>query len=431
MTPIEAVIIGAGGRGQAYSQFALKYPREMTIVAVADPDEQRRHRIASEHDIPPSRCFEGWEDMLAQGQISRALINCTMDRMHMESTTAALEAGYDVLLEKPMSPVLEENVRLVQLAEEKGRLLQICHVLRYAPFWRKLREIVDSGRLGRIVSVDHRENLWFFHMAHSFVRGNWRQLATSGPMILTKCCHDFDILYWILRQRVVRLNSFGSLTHFRPENAPEGATQRCTDDCPAAEHCKYYAPRIYVSELNGWPFNAVAMTPTEEARLEALKTGPYGRCVYFSDNDVVDHQTVNMELEDGTTVTLTMQGQSHEEGRTMRYDGTKATLFGKFASSGEHFTIHDHLTGEIERIEVEPVDDSAHGGGDFGLVRSFVNAINGQPDDSTTTARESLESHLLAFAAEEARLNHSVMHMPEYRARVEEQAQRHYRTSAD
>jgi predicted dehydrogenase len=419
MTPIDAVIIGAGGRGQAYSKFALRYPHEMSVVAVAEPDEERRQRIAIEHDIPPSYCFESWEDLLNEGRIARALINCTMDRMHMDSTVAALDAGYDVLLEKPMSPVLEENVRLVQLAEEKGRILQVCHVLRYAPFWRKIREIVQSGRLGRIVSVDHRENLWFFHMAHSYVRGNWRETASSGPMILSKCCHDFDILYWILRERVVWLNSFGSLVHFKPENAPEGATQRCTDGCPAAERCKYYAPGIYVSEINGWPFNAVAMTPSEEARLEALKTGPYGRCVYFCDNDVVDHQTVNMELENGTTVTLTMQGQGDEEGRTMRYDGTDATLYARFMASGDKISLRTHLTGEIEEVAVQAVDESAHGGGDFGIVRSFLNSLNGTPDDSATTARESLESHLLAFAAEESRLNHSIIHMPEFRERAE------------
>jgi len=418
---LSAAIIGAGSRGNAYGEFGLEYPNELIVTAVAEPDPARRDRMAIAHDLPPDRCFASWEDLLSAGQVADVLFNCTMDRMHYESTLAALDAGYDVLLEKPMSPVLGENVRLVQHAEEKGRLLQICHVLRYAPFWQTLREIVQSGRLGRIVSVDHRENLWFFHMAHSFVRGNWRQDETSGPMILTKCCHDFDILYWILRQPVVWLNSFGTLTHFRPENAPEGAAERCVD-CQLAESCKYYAPRVYANDRNGWPMNAVSIIPTVEARMEALRTGPYGRCVYHSDNDVVDHQTVNMMLEDGTTVTLTMQGQSDTEGRTMRYDGTDATLYARFTAAGHKVTIRDHLSGKTERVTITDRDRSGHGGGDFGIVRSFVNAVQGHPDDSVTTARESLESHLLAFAAEEARLNHSVVHMPEYRARVEAQA---------
>lgn len=422
MPPITAAVLGAGGRGMAYGSFALRYPAELEIVAVAEPQEDRMARFAAHHDIAPALRFRTWEDMMRAGKVADVLINCTMDRLHVDSTIAALDLGYHVLLEKPMSPVLHENVRLVQLAETKGLLLQICHVLRYSPFFQRVREIVQSGRLGRIVSVDHRENLVFWHMAHSYVRGNWRENASSGPMILTKCCHDFDILFWILRQPVVKLSSFGTLMHFRPENAPEGAPLRCMDGCPAAESCKYYAPRIYGSDRDGWPFNAVTYTNSVQARLEALKTGPYGRCVYHCDNDVVDHQAVNMLLADGTTVSLIMNGQGYEEGRTMRYDGTCATLLGRFTESKWRIVIRDHRTGAREQIDVPARDESGHGGGDYGIVRSFVNALKGIPDDSLTTARESLESHLLAFAAEESRLNYTTIDMAEYRARMEAEA---------
>ena len=194
MPPINAVVLGAGSRGTVYGAFAVQYPQELQIVAVAEPRADRREQFAIIHDLPPDRCFESWQDLIGAGKIADVLINCTQDRMHAESTLAALDAGYDVLLEKPMSPVLHENVRLVQAAEDRGRLLQICHVLRYSPYFQKIREIVQSGRLGRIISVDHRENLIYWHMAHSFVRGNWRNLAESAPMILAKCCHDLDIL---------------------------------------------------------------------------------------------------------------------------------------------------------------------------------------------------------------------------------------------
>lgn len=424
--PLNAVVIGGGNRGVVYGSFAIKHPQELQIVAVAEPRADRRQQFATMHDLPPDACFESWTDLVGAGKMADVLINCTMDRMHTESTLAALDAGYDVLLEKPMSPVLHENMRLVQAAEDRGRLLQICHVLRYSPYFQKIREIVQSGRLGRIVSVDHRENLIYWHMAHSFVRGNWRNVEESGPMILSKCCHDFDILYWILRQRVVSLNSFGSLSWFRPENAPEGAPMRCTDGCPTAESCKYYAPRLYLDVANDFARRAASLDMRDEAMMEALRTGPYGRCVYHCDNDVVDHQTVNMELADGTTLTMTMQGQGDFEGRTMRYDGTKATLYGKFCNGDNRITIHDHLTGEVEHVPVIPRDESGHGGGDFGIVRSFLNAIHHIPDDSVTTARESLESHLLAFASEEARLQHSVIAMPEYRTRVEAEARTMY-----
>jgi len=423
MNPVDTIIVGAGGRGNAYSKFAMEHPQELTVTGVAEPDQIRRERMMTYHDIAPDKAYDGWESLLALGEKQAStIINCTMDRSHYDSTMKMLDMGYDVLLEKPMTPVLHENVKLVQKAEDTGRLLQVCHVLRYSPFWQTLNDVVQSGKLGRIVSVTHRENLAFWHMAHSFVRGNWRDEESSGPMILSKCCHDFDILLWILKQKVVHLNSFGSLTHFHPENAPEGATQRCTDGCPAAETCKYEATKLYVRDGDGWPQNHISYIPTKEARLEALKTNWYGRCVYHCDNDVVDHQTVNMELEDGTTVVLTMNGQGNEESRTMSWDGTKATLYGTFSAKGNEIRIHHHLTGEVEHVPVIDRDSSGHGGGDFGIVRSFVNAIQGNPDDSITTARESLESHLIAFAAEESRINKTVINMDEYRQRVEAEA---------
>ncbi len=425
MAAIETIVVGAGGRGNAYGQFALEHPQEVSVVGVAEPDPIRRERFVRLHDIAPDMVFDDWQSLLASGKrLAPTIINTTMDRVHYESTLQMLDAGYDVLLEKPMTPLLEENVRLVQRAEELGRLLQVCHVLRYTRFWQALRQVVQSGRLGRIVSVTHRENLAYHHMAHSFVRGNWRNEATSGPMILSKCCHDFDILLWILRRQVVYLNSFGSLTHFRPENAPEGATLRCTDGCSVADTCKYEATKRYVRDGAGWPQNAVTWVPSKDARLQELKTGWYGRCVYFCDNDVVDHQSVNMEMDDGATVTLVMNGQSDIEGRTMRWDGSKATLIGKFTERGNEMTVHDHLTGAVEHVPDISNTGGGHGGGDAGIMRSFVNALRGTPDDSVTTARESLESHLLAFAAEESRKEKSVIYMPEFRQRLEQQPSR-------
>jgi predicted dehydrogenase len=247
-------------------------------------------------------------------------------------------------------------------------------------------------------------------MAHSYVRGNWRNSELAGPLILSKCCHDFDILYWILGQPVRRISSFGALSHFRPENAPTGATKRCTDGCPAADNCKYYAPRLYANNKSGFPFDVISPVADAQVRLQALKDGWYGRCVYFCDNDMIDHQTINMLLEDDTTVTLIMNGHGDEECRTMRYDGTLATLRGKFLPSGNHqLSVHYHLSGEVEQIEVKNSMSGGHSGGDMGIVRSFLNAMHGIPDPNLTTARESLESHLLAFAAEEARISQSTI----------------------
>jgi predicted dehydrogenase len=423
--PIEAVMVGAGSRGyHAYGPYALQHPDQIRFTAVVEPHEERRQRFAKAHAIPNERQFHSWEDLYAQGQIAQALLNCTLDRTHLDSTLPALELGYDVLLEKPMANTLAGNVRLVQAAEQHGRLLMICHVLRYTGFFSTLHEIIQSGRLGDVITFEHRENVVYWHMAHSFVRGNWRNSQVESPMILAKCCHDMDVLFWNLGP-VTRLNSFGSLAHYRPENAPPGAPERCTDGCPVSDDCPWYAPGLYLREYTGWPVSVISEDTSLEARRQALESGPYGRCVYHCDNDVVDHQTVNMAFGSGTTGVLFMHGHSHEEGRTMRYDGTRATLRGKFAygHGGNAIEIHDHLTGRVERIDPNAKASSeaaaaGHGGGDVGVMRAFVQAMRGS-GTALTTARESLESHLMAFAAEEARVEDTIVHMDEFRRRAE------------
>ena len=435
--PLEVVLIGAGQRGmRAYGPYAHKHPEQVRFVAVAEPNPIRRQKFAEEHDIDDSRCFASWQELTAKGKLGQAAIVTTMDQMHVEPTIAALEAGYDVLLEKPMAHNLEGCVRLVQAAERAGRILQICHVLRYSPFWMKLNEVLTSGRLGRVITVEHRENVSFWHMAHSFVRGNWGNEAASNPMILAKCCHDLDILYWNFG-KVSQLHSFGSLLHYTAESVGPEIPLRCTDGCPIEASCPFSAPATYLdfkpfkqlaanrgksydvdpNYPNFWPFTAITEDVSYAGRLKAIQEGPYGRCVYRCDNDVVDNQVVSMQMESGATVTLIMHGHSHVEGRTLRIDGTKATLRATFTQLDEEITIHDHLTGECERVTYEE-PASGHGGGDYGIMRDFVRALNGEITP-LTTARESLESHLMAFAAEESRHASKVIAMDEYRARAE------------
>ena len=426
--PLKAVMVGAGNRGYyAYGLYALQHPGEIRFTAVVEPHDERRRRFAEAHGIPQERQFNTWEDLYDKGQMADALVNCTLDRLHLESTLPALELGYDVLLEKPMANTLAGNVRLVQTAERHGCLLMICHVLRYTAFFSTLHDVIASGRLGEVITVEHRENVAYWHMAHSFVRGNWRDSQIESPMILAKCCHDMDILFWNLGP-VRRLNSFGSLIHYRPENVPPGAPERCTDGCPAADECCFYAPRWYLTDNTGWPVSVISEDLSLEARRRALETGPYGRCVYRCDNDVVDHQTVNIEFESGATGVLFMHGHSHEEGRTMRYDGTRATLRGKFGYGiGDSIEIHDHLTGRVEQIDPrlkagQHTLAAGHGGGDAGVMAAFVKALR-DPGAAMTTARESLESHLMAFAAEEARVNGSIVYIDDFRHRAETVAQ--------
>jgi len=460
--PIRILLFGAGNRGaETYGQYGLDHPDQIKFVAVAEPNPIRRERFARAHHIPSEYQFTDWSEALSHGKIADAVINATQDEMHHDSTIAALQAGYDMLLEKPIATTLAETVDIIQAAEIQNRTLMICHVLRYTDFFQQVKAIFDSGRLGQIVHISHSENVSYFHMAHSYVRGNWRSLAVSSPMILAKCCHDLDLLYWFLDEHCTQLSSMGNLRHFRPENAPEDAPFRCTDGCPAAAECPYYATRIYVesfpiksavsrtqnsliraagkltlrrpglakslgkvvpplrtlTEYSGWPRNTITENAESDYSVtEALKNGLYGRCVYHCDNDVVDHQIVAMTFGSGITATLTMHGHSHEEGRTLRVDGSRATLLGKLSYSHAWLEIHNHLDGSVERMtfptEVDRV--GGHGGGDVGLMRSFVSAMHGQ-QPPLTGARDSLESHLMAFAAEKSRLSNKTVDMQSFR----------------
>jgi predicted dehydrogenase len=402
--PVELALVGAGNRGYlAYGGHALRHPDQAKFVAVVEPDDGRRARFAKAHAIPPDRQLRSWEELAARPQLAPAAVNATMDRLHRASTLALLDAGYDVLLEKPIAPTAEECVEIVDAAERAGRLLQIAHVMRYAPFFVAIRAQVVSGRLGRIVSVDWRENLAYWHFAHSYVRGNWANTSRAGPMILTKCCHDLDLLVWLFGP-CERVASYGSLTHFTHDAIDVAVPDRCTDGCPIEATCPYFAPRVYLTRFrenpNSFAVNALTLDQNEEGIMSALRTGPYGRCVYRCDNDAVDHQVVLLHFARGIDVSLTMQGASHVEGRTVRIDGTAATLLAN-ESRGE-IELHDHLTGRAETLRVAR-GVGGHGGGDEGLIRAFVAAVRGERGELRTSAREALASHLMAFAAEEAR----------------------------
>ena len=419
MRPVELVMVGAGNRGYlAYGAFAERNPEEAKFVAVVEPDDARRARFAKAHGILAERQFRSWEDIAGRSPLAPALINATLERDHRASTLGLLGAGYEMLLEKPIAPTPGECLEIASAAESHGRLLQIAHVLRYAPFFVELREIVRSGRLGGIVSVDWRENLVYWHFAHSYVRGNWGNTARTSPMILTKCCHDLDLLVWIFG-RCEWLSSSGSLTHFRRDAVGPDIPDRCTDGCPISEACPYFAPRVYLDRLRENPGSfavaAITLDRTPEGVMRALETGPYGRCVYRSDNDAVDHQVVLMRFAGGLSASLTMQGSSHLEGRTIRIDGTRATLLANEAR-GE-VQIHDHRTGQAEVI-ARPRGVGGHGGGDDGLMRAFVRALRGDRASVLTSAREAVASHLMAFAAEQARLSGDAVDMERYRRSV-------------
>ena len=417
---ITVAIIGAGARGRsAYGSRLLKFPESVKVVAVADVDPVRLNLCSDEHNVPQEMRFNSDTKLLEQPKLADLLFVCNQDRDHFKSMMLGLEKGYDIILEKPISPSLKECKLISEKASELGRKVLVCHVLRYTPFYKKLKEIIDSNVIGEIVTVNAEEEVGYWHQAHSFVRGNWRNSTETSPMILAKCCHDMDILLWLIGKKCLKVSSFGSLKHFKAEKAPEGAADRCCN-CPqeVKTKCPYEVEKFYIdgpiglkNGFTGWPRKVVmGKTPTIENVTEALKTGPYGRCVYHSDNDVVDNQVVNMLLEDNITVNFTMSAFSANTDRSIRIRGTHGEIIGKWSADEIKLTVF----GE-EPIVYKPNttanaegtgDTGGHGGGDMGLIKSVIALFSkGKVSKSVTYIDKSIESHFVALAAEESRVN--------------------------
>ena len=413
---IRVAVAGLGSRGNAYSAALENFKERVKIVACADVLADRAERFGDRFGVPGDMRFSSAEEMLSKERLADVLIVATPDRSHYPHAAAGLEMGYHLLLEKPVSPVLSECFDIARRAAEKSRHVIVCHVLRYTAFYRKLKELTDSGIIGEIVSIKADEKVGYWHQAHSFVRGNWANSGKSSPMILQKCCHDMDIFYWLVGRRCTAVSSFGSLTHFRPSAAPEGAPERCTEECPVYDSCPYSVEKSYIKSAKegyfGWPTDVVTQVPTMEALLENLKTGPYGRCVYHCDNDVVDHQVVNLLFEGGATVSFTMcafnGGASW--GRGTHIMGTKGEIV---ADSGKDRIEVNVFGGESEvygSVSSE-TDGFGHGGGDYGIIRDLISLLEGKEDlsSSMTDIEETLESHVIALAAEESRANGGIL----------------------
>ncbi|NOU73743.1 gfo/Idh/MocA family oxidoreductase [Paenibacillus sp. LMG 31458] len=411
--PITAVIVGAGHRSLIYASYAQTHPDQLQIVGVVDPDPIRRKLTAKQFDLQDTNCFESVEQLVSKPKIADAVINGTMDDQHVETTIPLLQAGYDVLLEKPIATSEESMLKLYQVAKENKRTVMICHVLRYAPFYKAIREVVATGRIGEIINVQAAEHVSYHHMAVAYIRGKWNSMETcKSSMLMSKCCHDLDVISWMIGEQPSKVSSFGSLMHFKPEKAPEGAGFRCLVDCKIEETCAYSARKHYIDQrrwgIYVWDNNHLGVTPTEEEKLDILKTSsPYGRCVWHCDNDVVDHQSVVMEFENGCTATHNMIGATSRPCRNIHIIGTKGEIQGVLEDG--YFVVRhpDATVGHEyseERVAVIVTNDS-HGGGDLLLVEDFIKVLQGEtPSISSTSLEKSIHGHQIGFAAEHSRL---------------------------
>ncbi len=406
--PITAITCGAGARGNVYGNYALQYPEQLKIVGVAEPIPARNLRYTRLHNIPDSNRFVTWEHVFNRPKFADAIIITTPDNLHYGPCIEALQKGYDVLLEKPISPSERECREILRLTEETGRIVAVCHVLRYAPYFIRLRELIHSGAIGELVSLQHMEPIEHIHMSHSYVRGNWHNSKATTPIILAKSCHDLDILRWLTGRPSRRIQAFGGLKWFRRENAPEGAPARCIDGCPHESQCPYSAIKIYQRE-RGW--NYVFDLPDDKALhgeviAKYLRDSDYGRCVYQTDNDQCDHYISNIEFDNGITASFSMEAFTPWGGRRTRVMGSMGFIEGDM----QQYTIHDFRTGESQTvesraIEIENYKHSGHGGGDWRLVANWIQAIDRRdPALLTSTIAQSIESHLMGFMAEKSRM---------------------------
>ena len=410
MSVVRLALAGAGGRGTHYTNWVLEHPELARVVAIAEPRDRVRKEFAKRHGIPDEHCFTSWEEMANAGRIADAVLICTQDRMHTEPAIAFAGAGWHVLLEKPMAPTAEECERIVAAARSGGGIFAVCHVLRYTPYTKALKGILDSGTIGDIITVQHLEPVGYWHFAHSYVRGPWRNEAESSPMLLAKSCHDLDWLRHIVGKPLTKVSSFGNLRHFRAENAPEGSTERCVS-CAAEPGCAYSATKIYGKSLEQPTFALRhVLEVIDEPHLDkAMQDGPYGKCVYRTDNDVVDHQVVNMEFGGGATGTFTVTAFTPMEDRKTRIFGSQGMIEG----DGEEIRVFDFNTEKTVMTKIRTRygvgAGAGHGGGDAGLIEAFVRAVaDGDQSLVLSGPDESLETHLAVFAAERARLNDTV-----------------------
>ncbi len=404
LKPVTAILIGAGHRGNIYSDYALIRPDELNIVGVAEVHAVRNGLFARKHKIPSSKRFYAWEDVFKKEKFADAVIIATPDNVHIGPCIKALEKGYDVLLEKPIACTEEECRLILNTAKATGRIVGVCHVLRYSPYFRQLKHIIDSGTIGNIVSVQHLEPIEFVHMTHSYVRGNWRNSKITSPIILAKSCHDTDILRWLINEPAEQIQCFGNLTLFKAENAPAGSTERCTDGCAVESTCPFSALQIYYRDRKRlYVFDLPKDSrKTEKVILKKLKTTNYGRCVYRMDNDQPDHLTVNIQFGKNITAAFSMEAFTSYEGRCTRIMGTKGDIVGDM----ETYTITDFRTGKETTWSLKT---DFHGGGDHRLMKDWVQAVGHQnPGILSSTIGVSVESHLMAFAAERSRWNKTI-----------------------
>ena len=405
--PITVVVIGCGNRGKMYARYAKTYNDHIKVVGVSDILENRCNYVGDQHNVPQENRFGHYREVFERPKMADAVVIATPDDRHYEPCIKAMQMGYHVLLEKPAAPTEKECTDILKVSQEKNRIVAISHVLRYSPYFIAMKSVVDSGAIGELVSIQHMEPIQYAHMAHSYVRGNWRCEKDTTPIILAKSCHDLDIIRWIVGKPCKSISAYGSLHLFKKENMPAGAPPRCTDGCPHQDTCPYSAIDIYVRRKRHLGVFDLPDKRDEAAIMEKIKSTMFGRCVYKCDNDQPDHYVTTMLFEGGVTASFTMDAFTPWGGRRTRVMGTTGYIEG----DGKKFTLYTFRDNK-KRVwhknvaEMAEYKHAGHGGGDHALARDFVEAVAAQdPTKLSSTIDASIESHIIGFKAEKSRLS--------------------------
>lgn len=422
MRPITTIIVGAGHRALTYASYAKEFPERFKVVGVVDPIEDRRKYVAEIYGLTEEQCFCTADELAAQPKLADTIINGTMDHQHVYTTIPLLKRGYDVLLEKPFAVNEKEMMELVNTAERYGRKVMICHVLRYAPFYKAIKHKLLEGAIGEIVNIQTTEHVSYHHVSTCYVRGKWRnEEQCHASMLLAKCCHDLDIIMWMQNGAAPKaVSSYGGIMQFTKDKKPANAGTRCMADCPIEDKCIYSAKKMYIDNPERWSFYVwdcfeYGKKPTIEEKIQSLKTDNiHGRCVWECDNNVVDHQSLIIEFENGSTASHNMIGGTPKAQRSIHIIGTLGEITGIFEDS--KFTIRRTNPGPGKDYDEEVIDLNitgdmtgafgGHGGGDIRLVEDFVNYVSGgKPSVSCTSIKDSMYSHKAVFSADKSRKN--------------------------
>ena len=421
---IKAIVVGYGDRGSVYSNYAITNPDKFEVVGVVDPNPFKQALCKEKFNLKDSQIFSSIDDCLKVKPECDLFINTTMDQYHYEIMKAILNAKYNLLTEKPIVGDKNQLLELKSLAEKNNCQVFVCHVLRYTPFYATIKKMILENKIGKIFSIQMDEHVGIAHYGGSYVRGKWNnEEKCMSSFLLAKSCHDIDIMCWLNNTTIpTEVAAFGGRYFFTRENAPKESTESCFD-CPLEKECLYSAIKHYIecnwSSNLTWPqINKKIEDITLEDKVNFLKNSLYGKCIFKVDEaDITDREAIIVNFKDGSVGNFNQIGGAPQAGRYIHIVGSLGEIVGNAESGIITYMPASRDSLICERIEIDVNKEintnfgfSGHMGGDYAIMESVINYLNGDKSSiSITSLNDSINSHLVVFASEEARKQDKVI----------------------